>query len=83
MDVRACAAELDAQALPVALGLPGVCWQIATQLGETYRSMGNLARAAATLEGATNLVNSLAPRINDHPLHQALLPDGAGTLLRS
>lgn len=56
-------AELEAaRALAVDLGLPGERRQIAAQLGETYRSLGDLARSATALEEVTVPVNALTAR---------------------
>jgi hypothetical protein len=80
-DERACTSSSAAHALPLHLGLPGARWQIAAQRGEMYRSTGNLAKAMV-LEESTILVNSLAPCVNDQPLHQAFLAVRAGGTLR-
>jgi hypothetical protein len=57
----------------VELNLPGERWQIAEQLGEAYRSLGDRAKSTAALEEAYAIIQSLAARISDQPLRQAFL----------
>jgi hypothetical protein len=66
--------ELEAaHTLAVELDLPGERWQIAAQLGEAYRSLGDHVKSIAALEEAYVVVQPLAARIGDPPLRQAFL----------
>jgi hypothetical protein len=66
--------ELEAaHALAMELDLPGERWQIAAQLGEAYRSLGDRAKSTAALEEANVIIQSLAVRISDQALRQAFL----------
>jgi tetratricopeptide (TPR) repeat protein len=66
--------ELEAAlALAVELNLPGERWQIAAQLGEAYRSLGDRVMSTAALEEAYVIIESLAARISDQALRHAFL----------
>jgi hypothetical protein len=66
--------ELEAaHALALELNLPGERWQVAAQLGEAYRSLGDRVKSTAALEEAYAIIQFLAERISDQPLRQAFL----------
>jgi hypothetical protein len=55
------------------LDLPGERWQIAAQLGEAYRSLGDRVESAEALEEARVTIHALAARIIDQALRQRFL----------
>jgi len=66
--------ELEAaRALAEELNLPAERWQIAAQLGEAYKSLGDDVKSEAALEEAHVIIHALATRINDQTLRQAFL----------
>jgi tetratricopeptide (TPR) repeat protein len=62
-----------AHGLAVELNLPAERWQIAAQLREVYRSLGDRVKSTAALEETNVIIHALAARINDQPLRQAFL----------